>query len=886
MLVTLRDRLMSDNTSSNAEALQHVDVLFAAIKRSSTEAMALIRRSVAMASSAERMFYAMDFSFLFDTTRKLLSIGYRVNEGILDASCYDLLASEARLAGFIAIAKGDIPSSHWFHLGRALTPIGRGSALISWSGSMFEYLMPALVMHAPAGSLLSDTAELIVWRQIEYGNERGVPWGISESAYNARDIDLRYQYSAFGVPGLGLKRGLSEDIVIAPYATGLAAMIDPVAASENFGRIEREGGQGAFGFYEALDYTKSRVPEGQKVAIVRAYFAHHQGMMLVALSNVLSDGAMRARFHGEAIVKATELLLQERTPRDVLVARPRAEEVSAAANIRDLVPPALRRFTTPHESAPRTQLLSNGRYAVMLTSAGSGYSRWRDIAVTRWREDATRDCWGSYVYLRDKQTSQVWSAGYQPCGLEPDTYEASFFEDRAEIVRRDRSLTTTLEVIVSAEDDAEMRRVSITNHGARTREIQVTSYAEICLASQAADAAHPAFSNLFVETEFVDDAGALLATRRRQSEQEPEIWLAHVMAVEGETIDELEYETDRMQFIGRGRDPGRPVSVIDGAPLRKSVGPVLDPIISLRRTIRVPARTTARVIFSTMVASSRENVLDLADKYRDPRTFERTLTLAWTQAQVQLHHWGIGPDEANLFQRLANAILYSDPSLRPSSDVLSRTNLDLGPLWSYGISGDLPIVLVLIDEEEEIDIVRQVLRAHEYWRMKQLAVDVVIINDKPTSYEQGLQNSLEGLVRGTRVRVSPEVHDGLGNVYLLRADLISTQGRTMLESIARAVLFSRRGSLSEQVTRSQRKEVVVAAVSRFRTPEKNPETKLGAVRNELEFFNGLGGFAAKGREYVTILSEGVRTPQPWSNIVANPWFGFLATSRARGSPGR
>ncbi len=515
-LSVLRDRLVI-GLPAERETIARIDALAEALRRSAAEASAMIRRLSGIAQTAERMVQAMEFGFLFDDTRKLFSIGYRVSDGSLDPNCYDLLASEARLASFVAIAKGEVPPSHWFHLGRALTPVDRGSALISWSGSMFEYLMPALVMRSPEGSLLSQTYELIVRRQIEYGAGRGIPWGVSESGYNARDLNLNYQYSSFGVPGLGLKRGLSEDIVIAPYATALAAMIDPAFALQNFRRLEQAGGSGAYGFYEALDYTSTRLPEGEIVAVVRAFLAHHQGMSLIAIANLLNDGAMRSRFHAEPMVQATELLLQERTPRDVLVARPRAEEVSVNAQVRDLMPPSMRRFTTPHGSIPRTHLLSNGRYAVMLTTAGSGYSRWRDIAVTRWREDATCDCWGSYIFLRDAQTGEVWSAGYQPSGSEPDAYDVSFHEDRAEFARRDRSLTTTLDVVVSPEDDAEVRRVSITNLGARAREIQVTSYAELCLVSQAADMAHPAFSNLFVQTDFVPEVGALLATRRRQS---------------------------------------------------------------------------------------------------------------------------------------------------------------------------------------------------------------------------------------------------------------------------------------------------------------------------------------------------------------------------------
>ena len=467
----------------------------------------LAARLASLEATARTMALEMGYGFLLDPDRKLLSIGYRVAEGTLDPSCYDLLASEARLASFIAIAKGDVPARHWFHLGRAVTPIAHGAALISWSGSMFEYLMPSLVMRAPAGSLLEQTNRLIVRRQIAYGASLGLPWGVSESAYNIRDLELTYQYSNFGVPGLGLKRGLGENAVVAPYATALASMVDPAAAARNLRRLAGVGACGRYGFYEALDYTPSRLPEDASVAIVRAFMAHHQGMTIVAIADALLDGAMRARFHAEPMVQATELLLQEGTPRDVAVVRPWEADAKSDAKVRQTGAHGGRRLATAHTAALATHLLSNGRYAVMLTAAGSGYSRWRGLAVTRWREDATCDDWGSYVFLRDVRSGDVWSAGFQPSGAEPDAYDVAFNEDRAEITRHDGTLTTTLEVLVSAEDDAEVRRVSITNSGNRVREIDVTSYAELVLAPQADDVAHPAFMKLFVATEYLADPG-------------------------------------------------------------------------------------------------------------------------------------------------------------------------------------------------------------------------------------------------------------------------------------------------------------------------------------------------------------------------------------------
>ena len=801
MIETLAEQKADLASSGPDDDVVKINRLIATLEKSAAAAKALIWRIESLGASAGKMFDEMQFGFLLDPARQLLSIGYQSAEGVLDPSCYDLLASEARLASFIAIAKGDIAPKHWFKLGRAVTPIDRGSALLSWSGSMFEYLMPELVMREPEGSLLHQTARLIVNCQIEYGAQLGVPWGISEFAYNFRDIELTYQYSNFGVPGLGLKRGLSDNIVVAPYATALASMIEPVAAVRNFTRLADMGGCGRYGWYEALDYTPRRLPEGKSVAVVRAYMAHHQGMSLVAIANTLHGRTMQTRFHANPIVQATELLLQERPPRDISAKWVRAEEVSQTTQVRELVPPMLRRFHSAHDRIPRTHLLSNGRYAVMITAAGSGFSRWKNLAVSRWREDVSCDPWGSYIYLRDVENGYVWSPGYQPSGARADSYEVAFSEDRTEITRRDGTLTTTLDVVVSPEEDGDVRRVSISNLGARPREIELTSYSEVVLAPPSDDAAHPAFSKLFVQTEFVPELGALLATRRRRAPEEPEVWAAHLAVLEGEATDELQYETDRARFLGRGNGVRSPISISSGRPLSNTVGTVLDPIFSIRRRIRIPPGATVRLSFWTLLARSRDEVISLADKHHDVAAYERAATLAWTQAQVQLHHLGITPDEAHLFQRLANRVMYSDPTLRPSSEILKRNDLGPPALWAHGISGDLPIVLCRIDEAEHLETVRQLIRAHRYWQMKQLAVDLVIVNERSTSYLQDLQSALESVVRVGLSR-SPSEKDGApGAVFLLRADLLSAEVRNLLQTVARVVIVSWRGGLAEQVRR-------------------------------------------------------------------------------------
>ncbi|MBL8267918.1 GH36-type glycosyl hydrolase domain-containing protein [Steroidobacter sp.] len=837
-------------------------------------------RLQALAATARALALATEFGFLLDPERKLLAIGYRVPEGALDESCYDLLASEARLASFFAIAKNDVPASHWFRLGRAVTPVGRGAALISWSGSMFEYLMPSLVMRAPAGSLLEQTSRLIVRRQIGYGASLDIPLGVSESAYGARDLELTYQYSNFGVPGLGLKRGLSENLVIAPYATGLAAMVDPKAAMQNYAHLAGVGALGKYGFYEALDYTRTRLPEGTDVVIVKAFMAHHQGMTITAAANVLFDGRLRARFHSDAMVQAAELLLHERTPRDVSVAHPRAEEMKAAARSDDQQLPTLRRLHTAHSAAPQTHILSNERYAVMLSAAGSGYSKWGDIGITRPQEDATRDDSGSYVFVRNTDSGAVWSAGFQPCGVQPDSYEVTFSEDRAEFVRVDDTVITTLEVVVSPEDNAEVRRVSIANTGSSAIELDVTSYSELALAPPAADAAHPAFSKLFVQTEFVTNLGVLLATRRRRANTESEIWAAHHLAVEGTLVGAVEYETDRARFLGRGREVHEPIAIMDGRPLSNTVGTVLDPVFALRQRVRILPGAMARLSFWTCVSATRASVLDLFDKHRDTNAFSRAATLAWTQAQVQLHHLGISAEEAHLFQCIAGHVLFADASLRPSSAAIQRGGCARPALWAHGISGDVPIVLLRIEHIEDMAIARQLLQAHEYWRLKQLAVDLVILNERAASYVQDLQIALEGMVRTRQSQPQLHIDSTKGSVFVLRTDLVSAETRATLSSVARAVFVGARGTLADQLQRRAGPADVPAGV---RQPRVSNGTRSGGTPPlRLEFFNGMGGFADDGREYAITLDAGQTTPAPWINVIANPHFGFQISADGGG----
>jgi cyclic beta-1,2-glucan synthetase len=831
-----------------------------------------------IAEACDSMAHAMDFKFLFDAQRKIFVIGYNVADSRLDNSYYDLLASESRLASFFAIAKGDVPQEHWFRLGRQMTAVNGGRALISWTGTMFEYLMPILVMKDYQDTLLDQTYHSVVARQIEYGKQQNVPWGISEAGYHARDLQLNYQYGPFGVPGLGLKRGLSDDLVISPYSTMLALNIDPNEAVLNLMRLERMGALSKYGFFEAIDYTPDRLPEGQKSVILKSFMAHHQGMSLVSINNLLHRQIMQRRFHSEPIVQATQLLLQERIPQRVEISKPRAEEVHSSSDARATIASKPRFYSDVNHITPRTQLLSNGTYSVMVTAAGSGFSRCGPLAVSRWREDVTQDNWGHFFYIRNRNTGKFWSAAYQPTGVKPKKNEVSFAEDKVEFIREDDGITTHTEIIVSPEDNVELRRISLTNRNSESVELDVTSFLETTLARPQDDNAHPAFSNLFVQTEYLTRENALLATRRRRTEHETQVWGFHVISVDGAVIAPVQYETSRALFLGRGRAPRNPMIITEGRPLSNTVGSVLDPIFSLRQSVQIAAGQTVRVVYATGLTHSRADAVRLVDKYHDVHIFGREAEIAWVQSHVQLRHLNVTAEKAHSFQRLAGRVLYSDPSLRPRSHVLSLNTKPQSSLWAYGISGDLPIILTRISDEKDMAMVRELLHAHEYLRLKGLIIDLVILNEHAPSYMQTLQEELQ---RQIRMSGSQALLDKPGGIFIRRTDLIPETDLNLLKAVARVSLSADKGTLDEQLKRrpveNELTPALIPTVSKRRYEHQQIDPP------SLDFFNGLGGFAQNGRQYVITLREGQWTPAPWINVVANEHdFGFIISESGSG----
>ena len=853
----------------------------------------LLAGLVDIAALAETYFSEMDFGFLFEPRREVFHIGYNVTAGKLDANFYDLLASEARIASVVALAKHEVPRSHWLHLARPLTQVDGARVLLSWSATMFEYLMPTLFMRSYAGTLLHESAAAAVDIQIAYGQHRGLPWGISESGYYAFDGNSNYQYRAFGVPGLGFKRNLAEDSVVAPYASLIALPFQPAAVAENLTRLARLGALGIYGLYEAVDFSPSRLPLGRNHAVVSEYMAHHQGMILVALDNYLSefstggDAVMLQRFHADPRLQSVDLLLQERVPVDVPLEFPQPGDLTPT---RRSLPPVI---STPWEAPtgapmPQVHYLSNGRYSTLISATGGGFSRWGDFDLTRWRADATRDDWGTWLYVQDRESGKLWSAGYQPTGVSPTTHDVRYYAHKAEFRRTDDQIALTLEIAVAADDDVEIRRATLHNQSERPRRLALTSYAEVVMADPATDGRHPAFNKLFIESEYVPELDALLFRRRSRAESDAPVFVAHFVLCEGDKSGSpTGYESDRAIFLGRGGAGVRAPLALVTAPgagmaprLSGGVGATLDPIMSLQREVELQAGETQQLAFLTVAAASRAELLALVGRYHTWPAIEHSIGQTRSRSELELRQSGLSTVELERFQTLLSALLYPHHGLRAEAQILAANTRGQPGLWAYGISGDYPILLVRIAEEEGLPVIQELLQAHAYWRKRGLKIDLVILNTRIAGYNQELRDQIQRLL----VLMQGEIWlNQRGGIFMLYAHQLDEADTVLLQAAARVVLDAGVTDLSTAMAILRRQIEQLPPFAPSAVAEEG-EMRLPPVARPtgLIFDNGLGGFSSDGREYVIYLDGEQQTPVPWVNVIANPEFGFLVSESGSG----
>ena len=860
----------SGNLAGHLLAVAQACRAFAA--ESTDEAVA--NRLETLAGRCECLCADMDFSGLYDTKRHLFHIGLRVEDNVLDTSYYDLLASESRLLSFVAIAKGDVPRRHWMALGRLFLSVGVRSGLKSWSGSMFEYLMPALVMAEPVGSLLEVANQAAIREQQVFGKVQDLPWGVSESAYFAQDHSLAYQYSPFGVPRLALRRTPPTDRVVAPYASAMAAVLAPADAVANLQVLESLGVRGEFGFYDAVDFTVARQVQGEPFTVVRNVMAHHQGMSLVALCNALRDCAPRHWFGSAPLVQAHVSLLHERAPRQIIdSADPRTPPEPSTGEAAPAFQP---RAVDPTAGFQPTHLLSNGRYTVALRANGAGVSRWRSFNVSRWRDDPLRDGHGTFFYVRDTQTDALASLTALPAPGPGWRYSARFLADHVQFDASGPGLQARTTVLISPEDDTELRTVELHNTGSDTRTLELISYFEPVLSNPKADEAHPAFANLFLTSRWEPGWRALLMARKPRLHGDPMVAAAHFVAAVDANVVAIACMTDRRAFIGRNRTLAEPA--LDPQPLAADGTQVngLDPIACLRVTLSIAPGTTARLTFATAADERIEALMPSIDRYMQPMHVERATRMAATLAQVRLHDLNIDPSQNHALQDFTTILTYTTP--RRMRD---RGLIDLRQIWRFGISGDKPIVVVMIHSMAGKGLIETLLRAQPWWGFGGVACDLVVLIGEPHSYVMPLQREIEAL----RSRVAQQMQNSFprndaAGFYLLRDAEVTPSEKATLSSLARAVLTADgraleahvaalRGPVGASATASAAPR---AGIARLPAPAHVTDTAI--VPQD--------GFDAPSGEFRFEVDANRRTARPWVNVIANANFGFQVSESGAG----
>ncbi|TVP54139.1 MAG: glycosyltransferase 36, partial [Mongoliibacter sp.] len=851
------------------------------------------RQSLEIIMLSETMLDEMDFSFLYLEKRGLFSIGYNLDIAQFDKSTYDLLASEARIASFIAISKGDVPVEHWFRLSRRLTSINGEETLLSWGGTMFEYLMPLLFLKSYPDTLISHTYQNVIDWQKKYGDNRELVWGFSESAYYFLNIEMHYQYRTFGVPGLGLKRGLADEYVVAPYASMLALMVESKNTIQNLLEIEKTGGLGVMGFYDAIDYTPSHLNTEEPFKIVKSYMVHHHGMSLLALDNFLNGWTISNNFHADLRIKSCELLLQERIPRGQPIKEPHpidAElEPGEKASVQNIAEHS--GINELDISPPRLHTLSNGDFSTMITHGGTGYCSSRGIVLNAWKPDITTDPLGLFFYIKDLENDKYWSAMHQPVKRRPDRYDTWFHNGKVVCSRVDEWIETTTEICVSPDHQIELRKLTLTNYSDRQRTLEITSYAEVVLNRLPDHNSHPAFSKLFIETEYLEEHHAIIAKRRPRSKEENPKWLIHTLAFnfQDDQSDTVSFETERSNFIGKGRSMSNPEAMDNGNTLRGFQGNVSDPIVSFRKQITLLPGEKAQITFGLGYADSREAAIYMADMYDSQLSVNRTFDLASIYGLVELNHLNIKTAQAHYFQKLASYIFYADPTYRADEYHLLKNAKKQQDLWAYGISGDFPLIVYRINETNQLKQVKLLLKAHSFWRKRGIESELLIINEHAPGYIDEIQESIQVAIESSLER---DVFNKRGGIFIYRADKIQEEDMTLLLSVAHAVFNKKLPDLTKLKKQTETKSWYKSDEDAVYHPLTEDHEGLNTVYQEkkerLQFFNGYGGFSEDGREYHILVKNDPETkfpvlpPVPWINVIANPKFGFTVSERAAG----
>ena len=814
-----------------------------------------------------------DFSHLYCKESRIFSIGLNVEEGALTKSYYDLLASEARQASLIAIAKKDVSLKHWYTLSRTLTTLNRYKGLISWSGTMFEYLMPNINIPKYPGSIISESSEFAIMSQQEYAKELNIPWGISEAAFNLRDLNNNYQYKAFGIPWLGLKRGLADEMVVSSYGTIMAINDAPVDTIENIKRLEKEGMYGKYGFYESIDYTLNRLRKGEKSAVVKTYMAHHQGLILLSLDNLFNKNILQTRFMNNPEIEAVEILLEERMPENVIITKEQKEKVEKVKNI-DYETYAVREFNKPFDKLKNINLISSEDYSILMDQKGNGYSKYKDIVVNRFKKTDDVEQ-GIFFFFKNIKTKRIWTSGQMNYLAPADKYTVCFSPETTKFIRQDGGIETITKVFIVPNSPVEIRRIELKNLGNIEETIEVSSFLEPILSSLEQDYSHKAFNNLFLTFEFLEDTGTILVKRKKRDNKKDDVYLAVNLYTASDTVGELEYELDKEKFVGR-QNVELPLAIKESIPLGSKPKISLDPIIAMRRTINI--KPSEKVIFNYVMAVSynREEAIKLVLENLNDEKIIQNINLAKAKTEAESMYLGVRAKEIEVYQKMLKYLMYQNPLKLLMYKEKIPEEAPTAELWKYGISGDLPILLIKIKDITDIGIVREALKAFEYFKVKNVKIDLVILNDEKKTYENYLQEEIQNAILDRNLGYMQNIS---GGIYIIQGN-IDKKSRRILEYRANLLINAGLGSIGRQLKDFEEeyldnlKEIPSDTASRNFEEEKQ-RAPLDA--NELKYCNEYGGFSKDGTEYHIRVNKEERLPTVWSNIMANENFGTVVT---------
>lgn len=819
-----------------------------------------------------------DFSVLYNKENRIFSIGFNIEDNKLTDSYYDILASEARQASIVAIAKKDVPAKHWNSLSRTITTLKNYSGLISWSGTSFEYLMPNINIPKYKGSLLDESCKFMIMSQQEYAKKLRIPWGISEAAFNLKDLHSNYQYKAFGIPWLGLKRGLADEIVVAPYGSILAITDVPKDVISNLKVLEQYGAYSKYGFFESIDFTPERIEKGKNASVVKTYMAHHQGLILLSINNFINHNIIQKRFMQNPEMGAINILLQERVPETAIITKEEKEKVEKP-KIKDYENYIQNTYKKIDNRIIRGNVISNDEYTIAINQKGIGVSKYKDIYVNRFKnmDDYPQ---GIFFSIKNIKNKNMWGLPYLENGYKNDNYQVDFMPDKIEIQMTNGNIKTKMTTTIVPNEPVEIRRLTLENIGSTEETLEVSSFFEPVLSRKEQDYAHPAFNNLFLLANYNEEEKCLVIRRKKRDDNRNDIYLSVGLFTSAPTIGDLEYEIDKEKFMGRG-NISVPDMVKNSVPFSKKIGLVTEPIVALKRIVKIKPEEKIDLNLIISVNENKEVSLNNLKTYKTDENIDNVLELSKAKVEAESRYLEIRGKDIELYQKILSYIIFDNPLKCENRIKLEKKNHKQSELWKYGISGDLPIILVKIKDVNDIYVVEEILKAYEFFRTKNIEVEIVILDEEKYSYENYVRDEIESSILNHHIGYLKNIKGGIFN---LNKNEIDKQDIEILEFVSNIVIDSTKGGIANAL-----KELEDNYIEKYKDvgkeqsnlnifeEENNDDLDIILNNENLKYYNEYGGFSEDGTEYLIRVNKHRRLPTVWSHIMANDKFGTIVT---------